>query len=63
MKCNSPEQAQGYHDFYESIPCPYERDTRDHRRWCTGWILAANESGAIPDLPADYELELVHFEE
>ena len=58
MLCNSKEKGDGYHDFFQSEPCPYGPGTIEHKRWSAGWVLGANEAGAIPQLPDAYEAEL-----
>ena len=58
MLGTSDEQAQGYHDFYENVPGPFNRGTPEHQRWCSGWVLAAIESGSLPKAPKDYDAEL-----
>jgi hypothetical protein len=55
MLIQDEARAQGYHDFYENIPCPYVVRSAEHKRWCEGWVLAAAESFAIPKLPIDYK--------
>ncbi len=52
--CAQEARAQGYHDFYDNVVCPYVLRSAEYCRWCEGWVLAASEAAAIPKLPQDY---------